>query len=88
MLDGGLGISLATSSLFSLKFIPLGRKKAVLLKNLTAVQDLKLPEQEQQADSYKSQFAYLRSVSLPSYTRQAPQIMLGLSNTGLMAHLT
>jgi len=76
------------AKLFNLQFIPFGKTKPIAINNVTATQSLKLPEQEQDAKALKQRFPHLRNVPLPSYNRQAPQILLGLSHAKLMSHLS
>lgn len=80
----------SNTKLFSLKFVQQDRNKAVTIRNLSTVNDSKLPEQcnLEQAANFKQQCRFLIDVLLPSYPRQVPQILLGLSHAGLMAQLS
>lgn len=77
-----------SSKMFDVKFLPLGKSKPTIIKNVSTIKDLKLPEQHQDSDLLKSQYPHLVNVPIPAYPRQTPQILLGLSHAGLMTHLT
>ncbi|XP_070492639.1 uncharacterized protein [Chironomus tepperi] len=76
------------AKLFDLNFLPSGKTKPIVIKNVTATQSLNLPEQEQDPETIKRRFPYLKDVPLPCYSQQVPQILLGLTHANLMAHLS
>jgi len=76
------------AKLFNMQFLPSGKSKPIVIKNVTATQSLSLPEQEQDPEIFKERFPYLRDVPLPFYSHQAPQILLGLTHAKLMSQLS
>lgn len=66
-------------------FIPYGRKKQIILRNITAVPKLNLPDQSQNGKALSVAFPYLKRIPIPSYDLQKPQILLGLTHNRFMA---
>ncbi|KAG5666490.1 hypothetical protein PVAND_014514 [Polypedilum vanderplanki] len=73
---------------FDLYFIPQGQEKVVKLEKLTAVSELDLPMQSQNALELKKIYPHLNKIPIPSYEKQKPQILLGLPHASFMSSLT
>ncbi|KAG5667016.1 hypothetical protein PVAND_015018 [Polypedilum vanderplanki] len=73
---------------FDLYFIPQGQERAIKLDKLTAVSELDLPAQAQNAEELKKFYPHLNNVPFPSYDTQKPQILLGLPHASYMTSLT
>ena len=75
----------SNARLHDVVFIPYNRKQPVVFKGVTAIDNLELPEQTQDPAEIKGQFPYLGKVPIPKFTKQRPQILLGLPHAKFMA---
>ncbi|XP_058816670.1 uncharacterized protein LOC131679943 [Topomyia yanbarensis] len=84
---GGVTKRIPDTRVINLNISGRGMEKQYAVKNVYTVENLDLPVQTVQFEKLAEQFPYLQGLSIKSFYRAVPRILIGLSNVNLLTSL-